>query len=384
MHVLAATSTDFAATALESDGVSPALALFPFAADGTRLSTVPFSAGSTLAPAPDPVLVPLLDDGYVAVWTDSGGDGDGLGVVLRAVDPRGAALGTIARANTTTTGDQYGADAVWTNEGLVVAWADDSRDPASADLRAAVFDVSLQATGPELSLASTSDTEADVALAPFETTWAAAWRAFGPAGETIHARTALGSEWTIGPFPPAPADARPAILELDATHLLVAFAAPATSPGDAGALDTGVVPTLVRAAVLDTSVPGAASLLDLAPGATVAQGWPSLARAGGRLFASWWTSAVAGDPNGEDVWLAELSWTAAAGLSVGSVVPLPRSHRLGDQRRPALAAMGGTSNASLLAGWDDLAPSLAGESDGDVLLEVIPIPMLRVADDAGP
>jgi hypothetical protein len=301
---------------------------------------------------------------------------------MRTVDPHSGVLGPLAHANTTTSHDQYAADAIWTHGGLLVAWADTSRDPSSPDLRVCSFDAALQPAGPEVTLASSADVEADVTLAAFEDEWVAAWRSFNASGETVHAKTASGIEWSIGPFPPAPSDARPAVVEIDPTHLLIAFteATPSVPSLDAGT----TARTRLRAAILDTASSAALSPVDLAPLATTAQASPQLTRIGNRVFASWWTAALSGDPSGEDVWLSEVSFTAPSSLSTTSPVPLPRSHRLGDQRHPRLAPMQAAAvGDALFAAWDDLGQSIPSESPTDVVLEVIPLPMLRLPDDAG-
>ncbi len=56
-------------------------------------------------------------------------------------------------------------------------------------------------------------------------------------------------------------------------------------------------------------------------------------------------------------------------------IPLPRwdNHRLGDQRFPALAAVG----SDLAGAWLDLGSTFPNSGNGDVAVELIPQPTLR-------
>ena len=81
-----------------------------------------------------------------------------------------------------------------------------------------------------------------------EGSWAAAWRDDANGMETITVQ-AGSSKWTVGPaFLPGPDGAKPALAELDATHLLVVYAVGADNT------DSGVAnDSLLEAAVVDTA-----------------------------------------------------------------------------------------------------------------------------------
>ena len=59
----------------------------------------------------------------------------------------------------------------------------------------------------------------DVALATFGSTWIAAWKSSDSTLKTLHVRTG-STEWTIGPYFAGPSPTRPALVVLDATHVL--------------------------------------------------------------------------------------------------------------------------------------------------------------------
>ena len=382
-HAVAAHASDFAAAVTTTDTGGTSLALYPFSSHGERLHVVPFSDGSTALDTSNPVVAAMPNGKYVVAWTDTGGDGDGQGVALRTVDPNAGTLGSLGHANTTTLVTQNAPDIVWTGSALVVAWADHSNLATGVDIKMRTFDASLVQIAPETPLAATTDDEADVSLCAFEGSWAAAWRSFANGDETVRVRTSGGEAWATIPFTPGPSDAPPALTELDAGHLLVAYTE-TIALDDAGPAST----TRVRLAVLDLAS-STVTPVDLGPAspasASSPQASPRLARVGGRTFVSWWTAASTGDPNGEEISLAEVVWSANASISVKPAIPLPRAHRIGDQRHPALTVMNGAPDGSLVAAWDDLGQSLGGgQSRYDVVLEVAPIPMLRLDQDGGP
>lgn len=97
------------------------------------------------------------------------------------------------------------------------------------------------------------------------------------------------------------------------------------------------------------------------------------------MYLAWRTSAVLGSPDGEDTWLAEMTWEAAACPTFHPAIPLPRDakHRKGDQRHPALAASPLYPQGALAAAWEDFGGSFAGEGGVDVVFELLPTPIVR-------
>jgi hypothetical protein len=268
----------------------------------------------------------------------------------------------------------------------------DDSDPATApDLRFRTFDGSLNRTSAQETLAATADSEADVALAPFAGSWAAAWRDDGVADgavglETIQVQAGT-TAWTIGPtFLPAPVPAKPALAQLDATHLLVVYTV------GADFADSGVAnDSVIEAVVLDTTAPGAvargARVPALATSALLDQSTPAAVNVQGSDYIAWWTSGALGDESGEELWLKAIGWNGTSLDLTRVELPLPRwpQARLADQEAPALSASTLPPGGAIVAGWNDLGRGIAvGEGQGDVAIELIPTPPMRTLGDGGP
>ncbi len=247
----------------------------------------------------------------------------------------------------------------------------------------ATFNTSLVPQGGETALAATIDVEGNVALAPFEGSWAAAWRAGDLSGiESVRA-TAGGVAWSIDNVTGGPADDKPALAELDGSDLLLVYTE-TTDP-----LGTGVpnVPRL-RGAILDMTQPGTVVPFDIAPqvvtDVSIGQSHPDVVAVGDRVYVAWRSSAVTGDAQAEDVWLARFDWVRGDGgpstLTQQTEIPLPRwpEHLPGDQRRPALAATPLYPGGAIASAWEDYGLTFgAGEATPDVVAELIPVPIVR-------
>jgi hypothetical protein len=164
--------------------------------------------------------------------------------------------------------------------------------------------------------------------------------------------------------------------------LLLAYAE-GTDPADTGIAND----SKLRVAVLDAAVTGAAAGRDVPANVMLAAGLsqdqPNAVRAGDRVFVAWRTVAAVGDASGEELWLKALVWNGAALDLSATEIPLPRAsaHRPGDQRRPALAvpaSPAGTASRFVTA-FDDLGRVFGGtQGNGDVAVEAIPVPLLRL------
>jgi hypothetical protein len=80
------------------------------------------------------------------------------------------------------------------------------------------------------------------------------------------------------------------------------------------------------------------------------------------------------------VWFQPVGWDGITLSWTGTELPLPRlaAHRVGDQRRPAMVASPLAPDGAIVSAWDDLGLGFGGaEANGDVVVEVIPIPVLR-------
>ena len=385
---------DFAWVFVEPDSMPVRVGLSTVGANGAPLDkVVTVNAASTAVATSNPVVAGVPGGPYAVAYTDYGGDGDELGVALLLVDPSSPPTAAPGHANTTTQFSQYDPDLIATSTGLVAAWVDDS-DPATApDLKVRTFGFDLTATSGEQDLAHTASSEANVALASFAGGWAAAWRAANNGTETLHVKT-FGAvrpdvEWTIGPYAPGAADDRPALAEIDPTHMLVAFSQ-GTDPQSTGVANG----SKVSVALLDTGFPGAAMAVDLPGGASnwmgtapLGQSQPTAVRAGSTVYLGWRTDAVVGDSlgYGEDLWLQRIPTAlTSSSLDFSSLVrPLPRlvGHRAGDQRRPAFGAGHDTAGGEVVVAYEDWGQNY-GPGPEVVAIEDIPSPVVRPCTDA--
>ncbi|CAN5816968.1 hypothetical protein BH09MYX1_BH09MYX1_40230 [soil metagenome] len=365
-HPISGSSAGFAVSWIEP--VGPKLGMTFYDARGVPSGIVDrFAILSTPLITSAPV-VAAVPGAYAVAFTDFAGDGDAEGIALRKVNPNVPSSGAPGHANSTTAFAQYDADILWTGSSLIVAWTDSSNVTSGPDLRFRTVDANMVPTSAEQTLAGSLAIEENVSLAPFAGSWAAAWREASGGFETSRAK-AGNVAFSIGPFVPGPYDAPPALAELDGTHLLLTY----------------VENDKLWGAVLDVSQPGTVTAFDIAP---LSQGlnppaalWSAAVRAGSRIFVSWSSDAVIADPRAEEAWLKEVSWNGSALDLTRAEIPLPRwdSHRLGDQRFPALTAVG----SDLAGAWLDLGNTFPNSGNGDVALQLIPQPTYRKVNGDG-
>ncbi|GMV19446.1 MAG: hypothetical protein AMXMBFR56_76700 [Polyangiaceae bacterium] len=371
-HPAAGGDSGFAVAFVTSLPAPVTLGLLTFDSVGVPASPpVTVAADASVTANAHPVVAALPGGKFAVAYTDLNADGDGLGIALRTVDAATKQVGPLVRANTTKTFGQHDVDLVWTGTELVAAWVDDSKLPISgSDVRMRRFSASLTPLSSEEVVANSPAQESAVALAPFASGWAAAWRSGTSGAETIVVK-AVGASWSVPLASPGPAEDKAALAELDATHLLLVF-----SEG---------TPARLRGAILDTASQGTVtSIFPIGPAvapystdATLAQSHPSAVRAGGKVYVAWRSSLVPGDAKAEELWLKELAWASLALDLSKTEISLPRwpSHLKDDQRRPALAAMG---SGALATAWDDYGRVFGSvEGTPDVVAELIPLPILR-------
>jgi len=380
-HPIAAGAGGFAISFLEQAASgSYTLRAEAFDPGGVRVASFPIigTPGPAIANA-DPVLVAISATQYVALWGDTGAGAVGPGVAMAILDTGSGNVGAVAHANASTESPESAPDALWIGGSLVVAWVDGSN--ANTDIEVATFDATLKPTNAETYLARTSADELDVSLAPFNGTWAAAWRASENGQETVHVRSG-STEVATSPAWGGIAGERPALVQVGPTTLFVAYSV--TIPtDDAGDTTT----TVLQGAIVDLS--GTGTLVSAGPRTLDAQGdggdsrfpegSPAAVVQGGELLFGAWTGAQTGDPLGDEVWLASSPSSSAASVGT-SVLPLPRweAHRAGDQRNPALGVTTLAPNGALVGVWEDYGASVSGlEARPDVVVEVAPQPMLR-------
>ncbi len=370
-HPIASDGTSLAIAFVEPVAKRAALTIFDARGAATDVVT-PFTGGSTMALEAHPVVAPVGGNKWAVAWNDLDGDGDGLGVALRLVDPAAPTASAPAHANLTMSFAQRDPDILAVGSEIVVAWVDDSSVARGSDLKVRRFTKALVPIAGEEDLAATTDVETDVALAPFGSGWAAAWRAARGGLEAIQVKAGAAS-WSVGPFLPGPYGARPALVELDATHLLVVFA----EGEDSG--DATVGGYQLRYAILDTASPGATTSVSTGVSGALEV---NAVRIGTRVYTLWRSAGVPGDAKAEELWIREVGWTGTELDLSKPTLTLARwaGHLGGDQRRAALASWGDAMGA----GWNDYGLVFGlGQWTPDVVATRVPVPILRHETDGG-
>ena len=380
-HVVSARCDGFGVVYVEGGDV-PVVSLAAFDRHGLPDGVLrDVSVGSTPLLSAEPVIAGLADDTFVVAWNDFGGDGDLLGIAMKLVDPSRPLLHAPRFANAARAFSQYDPDILRIGAEIVVAWLDDTAIHSGPDVRFRRFDLELAPlTESDETLAASESAESGVSLASFGTSWAAAWRSTGAGGEQIHARSGA-LEWHVAVGRGGPLDERPGLVEIDASHLLVVFSSEVE----------GSRTHVLRGAVLDSGRPGSSESFEIqplvVPDAHVWHNQPALARAGEHVYLSWRSTSALTGPESEEVWLKEITWSADSnGLTLdlsAAEVPLPRreSHRTGTQRAPAVAVAPLWPDGAIAAVWEDYGRVFgAGQSAPDVVVQLIPTPVLRLPD----
>lgn len=381
-HALVGSDKGAAVAFVVSSAGETKISLARFDAQGSYLGTLPDVAsggGSDLWGHP---VVAALDAGdYVVGWTDRFLDGDQLAVGLRKIGADGNPSTLPLLASSQKSFIQRQVDLVWTGSAIVAAWVDESDPFTGPDLKFRLFDAELVPQGPESSLASSEAAEGAVVLAALGTSWAAAWRAVADGQETIVVRTAAEVSWSFGPFKAGSAEERPALIAIDEKKLLLAFSA---IPGEGK-------PTELYLATLNIDSPDAAPSQIFPSGEAptmFGQRQPSLTRFQEQIFLAWETGGEPGTEVGEELWLRPLLWDQDAGTLplTGPDFHLTRqkAHRPGDQRKPALAFIGG-GLPSLVAAWEDVGSGTTENSNAaQIFVQFTPLPFHRDETESTP
>jgi hypothetical protein len=378
-HPVAGLASGFIAAFVEPLTDEPRVVAALFDIWGKPAAHVDVSRGASPIDDANPVAVALPNGGYAVAWSDFDGDGSDRGVALRRVDTDGT-LGPLSAANARHEFSQLNPDMVWTGSQLVVAWEDYADAFNAPDLRYRVFDQDLNPTTSDLPLAESALPEAAVALTAFNDGWAAAYREGTAEGQENVVVKASDKTFRLGPVLGGPADDRPALAALDASHLLVVFSA-GTDPGATGVYN---VPRL-RYAVIDTAsaTPPTFQALDpvddlFTADTKVSHLSPSAASGAGGALVAWRSEARPGDAAGDQIWLKFLSWDEeAAKLEPREqewLIPRTCEGSIGDQRRPALANVGLPPAGALAIAWDDYSRSQGvNAGDPDVVVHYAPL-----------
>ena len=367
-HPVAASASGLAAAfveVLQDDTARVGVATFSLSGQGLGL----WHAGTSIL-EPDPVVAALPSGGFVVAYDDLYLDGDGLGVVLVRLDENGQEISSLQTPTETTLYGQHSPDLIWQNNRLWLAWQDDSTVLSNGGPRLCVrsFSDDLTPLSGEGCDAVGGATLAGVSWATTSTGTARAWREESAGSGAIEVRWA-SQQWSLALDGLPPEHEKPAMAELDASHLLVVYT---DGPGDQ-----------VFTILDDTG--GSTTPVVVNAGADEVWLEPSLAVTDDGVFLAYRdvaTGTTNWSENLDETYLQELSWDGAT-LSFGDLWTLPHDPVLlaGDQRRPALCgALAGVSGA-VWAAWEDLAEGQAGPEHGDVRVSLMPTPIVR--EEAG-
>ncbi|HVY31614.1 MAG TPA: hypothetical protein VHB79_33995 [Polyangiaceae bacterium] len=382
-HPLSGGNSGFASVYVQFPGEEPEIGATLFDVWGRTAHRVAVSTGASPIDEANPVVAALPDGSYAVAWSDFDGDGSDLGIALRRVHADGT-LGPVGVANSATQFSQRNPDILWTGTQLVVAWEDFANADTGPDLRYRLFDQDLNPLSDDQTLAADVVPESAVALAAWNGTFAAAYREGTVDGrENIVVKAGAKTVRNSIPWMSGPIDDRPALVALDATHLLLAFSV-GTDPGATGIYS---VPR-IRYAVIDTTSPTTPLYLPLDPmddvmslDAQVSHLTPALEAGSDSFFLAWRSEARPGDGGGDEIWLKALKWNAPGlpGLSLRDaeiLIPRTCEGSFGDQRRPDLARVPETAlppYGALAIAWDDFSNSQGPTSgDPDVVVHYAP------------
>lgn len=369
-HPAAAGASATALAFVEKSGSTHFLKAAFFDVQGHRQGA-PLSAGSGASPTEqaDPVVAALPAGKFVLAWNDLAGGT--LDVAMRIIEPSGAP-GAVVGANQTLPGAQQDPDVLWTGSELVVAWMDAFR------IKSRRFDASLTAIDSETAVSANGEVARSASLAQFGASWAVAWRAIDSSGLELIRVKSGSTAWSIGPFVPGATKERPAVVGLDATHVLVVF----TEGTDPLATGTASV-TRLRMAVLESASPGvvpsAQILATLEPWAsdnTLTQSRPALVRAGLRTYLAWHTESPVGDGRSDEVFFRELTWNGTT-VSLLAEMPLQAdAPRAAAQRAPALAESPLYPAGALVTLWEDSNAEPMHTMAPDIVFGLRPTPIV--------
>ena len=370
-HPVASGASGSAVTFIEKTGSSHAVKVAFFDSQGKRLGA-PVDMGGKPSESAFPGVAALPGGKYVVAWNDL--SGIGMRVLMRTVSS-GGALGPLVPAAEPSS-SSLNADLLWTGSELLVAWR------RTFKILTRRFDTNLKALAASQDIAfSQSIAASDVSLTSLNGSWAAVWDDYGAISPEI--RLNVGTKnWSVSyvnsgaPYEP------PALIALDATHLLVVFTE-GTDP-----LNTGTANVFrLKAAIIDTTTASgspsspvtlATTVEPWASDSALSQTRPSLVRSGSRLYLTWQSESPVGDAREDEVWLRELSWNGSA-LTVLPETPLQAdAPRLAAQRNPALAASPLGPFGALVTVWEDATVVPKHSMQPDLVFGLRPTPIVKL------
>ncbi|MDX2054199.1 MAG: hypothetical protein SFV15_17495 [Polyangiaceae bacterium] len=336
-----------------------------FDAGGSKVGVdIEVSLGAMPAGDPNPGVAALPSGRYAVAWTDNNG---GPRAAFRMVEADGG-LGTVVYAPSSGSANGRDVDLLWVGGELIVAWEN------NLDVNLRRFDANGAPLAGEEMLAASSASESTVVLAPLASGYAQAWRSGRSGRESIFVHT-NGSLWATEEVDAGPIHNRPALVQLDATHILLVFTE-TTDPINLG------IPTVarLRGAILDNAAPGPVQSFPLPPlvapfsDATISQQRPTLARVGDRIYLSWQSGSPPCDPLSGEVWIQELAWSSVGPTMLVREPEVPLggiASRLGSQQEPSIGAAPLLSNGALISAFENGVGSRA-----ELVVALKPVPFL--------
>lgn len=367
-HPAAGSHSGHAAVMIElgSDAGNEAqLVVHTFSSVGVRLGSasvvgVPFDA--------DPVVAALPSGEFVIAFSGFLADGDGLDIRLVRVSADGSSSLELNPANGIKDFSQRAPDILWTGSELVVAWEDESTIPRSICTRS--FSQQLQ-PGTQNCICDVLPLSR-VSLASLQGQLVTGWRVDDSITSTYQVRFATDT-WSSPPVDSPWFDETIALAEMDSDTMVAVYCD-----------GTGqMLGTVLNAQGIELGVPAD---LNVGSGPRFR---PTLASTPDGIYLAWREPAIEPgpgepwDPVLDELWLQKLTWNGSTLDLSSEPIPLPHdfAHQHGDQARPALATVPYWPSGAILAVWDDLTSTSYGASSdhGDVVLELIPTPILRTS-----
>jgi hypothetical protein len=370
-HAAAAARDGFALTYVTHDEAT-SVWLQSFDAAGSR-NGEPLNVGEDTLPvaAADPVIAAIGDSEYVCAWTEhSAGTPD---VVVRRV-VAGRATSESVTVHDASAGVQHEPELLWSGEELLVAWS------SNDDVMIRRFDRSLVPIDDEEDLAATATFEGNVVLAHFNDSWAAAWREGDAGVERVRVR-AGGRAWVTQTFSPAPAGDRPALVQLDESHLLLVHTV-GTDPLGTGSASVGrlrhmVLRTDAVGEVLTTPLTALTALY--ADDTTLTQRRPTAVRVEEEVFIAWEQESPLADERSDEVLLQRLTWDDAELVQHDERALPEDGSTVGSQGNPKLAASPLFPGGAVILAWENVMAESGAGLLGDVMFTLRPVPLVDLA-----
>jgi hypothetical protein len=375
-HPVAAGATATLVTFVEGESSAFGLKGALFDAQGRRTDLLDLGDEAAPSETADAGAAALPGGAFALVWNDLANGSLDIGL-RRISTTQSPMVGEFQYANSRFAGAQQDPDVLWTGKELVVAWVDTFR------VRHRRFNADLVPLANEAPLSPSDEVAGAVSLARFGAGWAAAWRVFDSDSgkETIRVRSG-DDQWLIGPFTPGPSLERPALVELDASHLLVAFAE-GTDP-----LESGTPSVMrLRGAILSTAGPGGVEAEPFDPQVepyasetALSVRSPRLARVGARIYLAFESEGILGDAMGSEVWVQELEWSGdppELNRTLEEPMQLDAS-RVGDQLLPALASSSLAPLGALVTVWEEHGVATVHETFPDIAFGLRPVPFVHL------